>query len=59
MPRDDDITLTLPKTEALALAKVAEYGIQAAETFNLIQSLGAASSGLRTLKAAIDKQRAK
>lgn len=47
---DDKITVTMTRREALALQKVAELGLRAAETFNLVASTMTAERGLNALR---------
>lgn len=57
MPSNDDVTVTLTRTEALALARVADLGIRAAETFALIQKTATAAQALAKLNAAAAKRK--
>jgi hypothetical protein len=50
------VTVTLPRTEALALAIVAEKGIAVVEALGLIQDTGPASRALKALREATDER---
>ena len=52
MPAEREITLKLTRTEALALAKIAETGLRVTEALNLVQNLSTAETALTKLKAA-------
>ena len=52
MPAEREITVKLTKTEALALAKVAETGLRVTEALSLIQSIATAEAALRKLRVA-------
>lgn len=53
MAGTDEITVTLTKTEALALSRVADTGIRISDALNLIQSTAAAKAAVRKLDAAV------
>jgi len=59
MASTDEITFTLTKTEALALSKVADLGLRAAEAFNLIQNTATAERALVKLHGALAAKPAK
>ncbi|MES2034902.1 MAG: hypothetical protein V4466_12065 [Pseudomonadota bacterium] len=48
----DEITVTMTRVEALALARVADTGIRVTEALGLIQSTASAERGLNALNAA-------
>lgn len=52
-----EVTITLPRTEALALSKVADVGLRVVEALNLIQSTAAAERAIRSLDAQISSRR--
>jgi hypothetical protein len=57
MPRQsskqsDEITVTMTRVEALALARVADTGIKVTEVLGLIQNTRAAERGMNKLNAA-------
>lgn len=47
-----EITVTMSKSEALALERIAQLGLKAAEAFNLIPHPQTAESGMRKLGTA-------
>jgi hypothetical protein len=49
---DTDITITLTRTEALALVKLADVGLRVVEALSLVQSTVAAEKAIRKLEAA-------
>jgi hypothetical protein len=53
MAARDEISVTLTRTEALALAKVADSGLRVVEALGLIQSPVAAKNGLAKLNGAL------
>jgi hypothetical protein len=55
----DEITVTLPRTEALALAVIADTGLKVTEALGLIQSTASAERGLNRLREAATRPRAK
>jgi hypothetical protein len=48
----DEITVTMTRTEALALAAVADTGLKVTEALGLIQSTASAERGLNRLREA-------
>lgn len=49
---DGEITITMKRTEALALAKIADVGLRVVEALGLVQSTAAAERGLAALNVA-------
>lgn len=56
MARETEVTVALTKTEALALAKVADVGLRTAEALSLIQNTVAAETALRKLNEAASRR---
>lgn len=50
---DDDVTITLPRREAVALVVIAEHGLRAVEAFNLIKNTSAAERALNEMRKQI------
>jgi len=50
------ITIQMPRTEALALVKVANIGIRVVEALELIQSTATAERGINAINAALSKR---
>lgn len=51
----DEISVTMTRVEALALARIADTGIKVTEALGLIQSTASAERGMNKLNAAAAK----
>lgn len=49
---EDEITVTLSRRQVLALETVFQYGIRAAEAYNLLSNTSTAQSAMNALKKA-------
>jgi hypothetical protein len=53
---EKNITVSLTRTQALALVKIAETGLAVVDALNLIPNTSAAEQGLNALKAAATRR---
>jgi len=54
---DNEITVTMKRTEALALLKIADVGLRVVEALALIQSTASAERGIAAMNAALTRKR--
>lgn len=56
MAASTQITITMSKTEALALVKIADVGLRVVEALSLVQSTAAAEKAMRLVNEAATRR---